>query len=362
MTNKITADSEHDYGVTIQAKAIFQLAAEHIKKALKTPLINKGQTEPFRTYYVECEHNIEGLDKYRRTTDSFARSTLGTNLIIVTSSDFIKGTSYKDFAIVFAMWSLDMPRKRTNSWNGFFTQRGIAGLPTITLYCEYELPERKMGFMQAGELAEKYKSALNVNMAKLKSTFIHEFGHNYNFLQWVDKAEQINKRGGNKPAIPNVKYQSPPAYDGGTPTEQQQDQYEKYVNDPQEVNARYLEWIHAIQTSFTRLLRIKNADYDIRKVFKTFHDFWDFYWTTDGFVPVALKDHANMKTKKKLARRLYGFYMFLVENPASNPNEVENFIRDQMRKDVNTDYTTPVPQPKPIPYQKSEPDYELAKG
>jgi hypothetical protein len=363
----VLADSEHDYGVTIQSKAIFQLATEHIKKALKTPLINKGQTESFRTYYIDCERGTTALDKYRSNGTAYAKSVFGCNLIAVSSNDFIKDTSYETFVVVFAMFDPSKD-KRNNTWKGFFTQQGLTQLPTITLYCPYDPPERQMGFIQAGELADAYKSGINANAASLKSTFIHEFGHNYNFLQWVDKSKQLNKRLDKtmKPAVPKVKYSGfPNVAPGKEWTDKDYKDYEAYVNDPQEVNSRYLEWIHAIQTSFTRLLRIKNADYDIRRAFFTFHDFWEFYWETEGFVPKELSAYANVKTKKKLARRLYGFYRFLVENPASNPNEVENFIRDQMRKDANVEYTTPAP--KPIQSagrikRASVDEYELAKG
>lgn len=332
--HKLIADAVHDYGVSVQGKAIFELARQHIKKAIKTELINSGHYKlPFRTYYADCEDDVGGLRKFN-VSPALSINLKGTRVIFASTDDFIKGTAYETFVVAFCFYDPDTA-KRVNRWDGFFSQQGISYHPTIFLYCPYDPPNRVQGFIQVKDVAERLVSALNVRTQELKSTFVHEFGHNYNFLQWVDKQDQINKRVGEgkkqKPRIPTVKYQSPPnKYD----TPEDLEQYRRYVNDPQEVNARYLEWIHAVQVSFNRLLRVKDNDFDIRRAFKTFADFWDFYYETPGFLPEALEKWATLKTKKKLARRFYGYYMFLVENPGVDAREAEAFAAKQMQKDT----------------------------
>lgn len=218
--------------------------------------------------------------------------------------------------------------------SGVFYGSGIWGVPTIVVNAHLAPDPQTYEFdpNELKQFVERFEK-----QGSLAKVFTHEFSHYLDFLTAQEKTPAIIKDGKVvRPGGNRSKYVSPDVLkdETGKPFTQPQlnSRYRQYVNNHQEINSRYMEFVDAIILSFDRLISVKRDG--VKGRFPTFHSFWEYYWKEAGYAPDALRDNASPKTERRIARRLSKFYDYVTESGARPaPLELKRFALKQLDAD-----------------------------
>jgi hypothetical protein len=122
--------------------------------------------------------------------------------------------------------------------------------------------------------------------SETKTYFIHEFTH---FLNMV-------RVGGED------KYDSGPM--GNYP---KTSDFGAYINHPEEINARYMQWVENILVDLANKNKITDGDFKFKERYPSYNDFYKAYYN-DFHLPNWLESHISDDNKKRIMRRAYKLY------------------------------------------------------